>query len=55
MVMFDLAGTTVADDTSVRDCLYKAAEEYKLQTTPEEVLLNMGTNFDYFDKNLNLI
>jgi phosphonatase-like hydrolase len=44
MVMFDLAGTTVADDTSVRDCLYKAAQEFNLQTTPEEVLLNMGTN-----------
>lgn len=44
MVMFDLAGTTVDDDTSVRDCLYKAAQEFNLQTTPEEVLLNMGTN-----------
>jgi len=25
MVMFDLSGTTVYDDTGVRDCLYKAA------------------------------
>jgi len=26
MVMFDLSGTTVHDDTGVRDCLYQAAE-----------------------------
>lgn len=44
MVMFDLSGTTVADDTGVRDCLYKAAMEYNLQTTPEEILLHQGTN-----------
>jgi len=44
MVMFDLSGTTVHDDTGVRDCLYKAAEECGLKTTPEEILLNMGTN-----------
>jgi len=44
MVMFDLSGTTVHDDTGVRDCLYKAAQEFKLKTTPEEILLNMGTN-----------
>ncbi|MBW2123067.1 MAG: HAD hydrolase-like protein, partial [Deltaproteobacteria bacterium] len=44
MVMFDLSGTTVHDDTGVRDCLYKAAQEYDLKTTPEEILLNMGTN-----------
>jgi phosphonatase-like hydrolase len=44
MVMFDLSGTTVYDDTGVRDCLYKAAVEYKLNTTPEEILLHMGTN-----------
>ena len=44
MVMFDLSGTTVADDTGVRDCLYKAAMEYDLQTTPEEILLHQGTN-----------
>jgi phosphonatase-like hydrolase len=44
MVMFDLSGTTVHDDTGVRDCLYKAAQEFGLQTTPEEILLNMGTN-----------
>lgn len=44
MVMFDLSGTTVYDDTGVRDCLYKAAQEYKLNTTPDEILLHMGTN-----------
>ena len=44
MVMFDLSGTTVYDDTGVRDCLYKAAVEFSLDTTPDEILLNMGTN-----------
>ena len=44
MVMFDLSGTTVYDDTGVRDCLYKAAQEFNLKTTPDEILLNMGTN-----------
>ncbi len=32
MVMFDLSGTTVYDDTGVRDCLYKAAAEFDLKT-----------------------
>ncbi len=44
MVMFDLSGTTVQDDTGVRDCLFQAAEEFNLQTTPDEILLHMGTN-----------
>lgn len=44
MVMFDLSGTTVHDDTGVRDCLYKAAVEFKLDTTPDDILMNMGTN-----------
>ncbi|HIL70090.1 MAG TPA: HAD family hydrolase [Verrucomicrobia bacterium] len=44
MVMFDLSGTTVHDDTGVRDCLYKAAVEFDLKTTQEEILMNMGTN-----------
>ena len=44
MAVFDLSGTTVKDDTGVRDCLYKAAVEYKLPTTPEEILQSMGTN-----------
>jgi len=42
--MFDLSGTTVHDDTGVRDCLYKAAVEFDLKTTQEEILMNMGTN-----------
>lgn len=44
MVMFDLSGTTVYDDTGVRDCLHRAAVEHGLSTTPEEILLHMGTN-----------
>jgi phosphonatase-like hydrolase len=44
MVMFDLSGTTVQDDTAVRDCLYQAAQEFGIQTTPQEILLHMGTN-----------
>lgn len=44
MVMFDLSGTTVYDDTGVRDCLYQAAQEFELKTTPDEILLHMGTN-----------
>jgi len=44
MVMFDLSGTTVQDDTGVRDCLYQAAVEFGLKTTPEEILQHMGTN-----------
>ncbi|MEX0326926.1 MAG: HAD hydrolase-like protein [Puniceicoccaceae bacterium] len=44
MIMFDLSGTTVQDDTGVRDCLYAAAQEFGLETTPEEILLHMGTN-----------
>jgi len=37
MVMCDLSGTTVQDDMGVRDCLYQAAQEFKLKTTPEEI------------------
>ncbi len=44
MIMFDLSGTTVYDDTGVRDCLFAAAQEYNLKTTAEEILLHMGTN-----------
>jgi len=44
MIMFDLSGTTVEDDTGVRDCLYKAAVEFNLNTSPDEILQNMGTN-----------
>jgi len=44
LVVFDLSGTTVQDDTGVRDCLYQAAAEHGLETTPEEILQHMGTN-----------
>jgi phosphonatase-like hydrolase len=44
MVMFDLSGTTVYDDTGVRDCLYQAAQEHKINTTKQEILYHMGTN-----------
>lgn len=44
LVVFDLSGTTVHDDTGVRDCLYQAAREFDLATTPDEILLHMGTN-----------
>ncbi len=44
MVMFDLSGTTVHDDTGVRDCLHRAAQEHGLDATPDEILLHMGTN-----------
>lgn len=44
MVMFDLSGTTVHDDTGVRDCLYQAVQEFKLATTPKEILYHVGTN-----------
>jgi beta-phosphoglucomutase-like phosphatase (HAD superfamily) len=44
MVMFDLSGTTVHDDTGVRDCLHQAAVEFGLPATPDEILLHMGTN-----------
>ncbi len=44
MVMFDLAGTTIRDDNGVRDCLYQAATEFQLPTTPDEIQLHMGTN-----------
>ena len=44
MVMFDLSGTTVYDDTGVRDCLYEASREFKLKTTGEEILYHMATN-----------
>jgi len=44
VAIFDLAGTTIRDDNGVRDCLHQAAAEFKLETTPEEVQLHMGTN-----------
>jgi phosphonatase-like hydrolase len=44
MVMFDLAGTTIHDDNAVRDCLYQAAREFDLDTTPEEISELLGVN-----------
>jgi phosphonatase-like hydrolase len=44
MIMFDLSGTTVEDDTAVRDCLYRAAVEYGIASTPEEIQLFQGMN-----------
>lgn len=44
LVVCDLSGTTVEDDSGVRDCLYQAAQEFGLRTTPEEILYHMGTN-----------
>lgn len=44
MVMFDLSGTTVHDDNEVRDCLYQAAREFDLKTTPEEIIDLLGVN-----------
>lgn len=44
MIMFDLSGTTVQDDLGVADCLYKAAMEFKLDTTLEEIHLHQGMN-----------
>ena len=44
LAVFDLSGTTIQDDSGVRDSLYEAAVEFKLETTAEEILLHMGTN-----------
>jgi len=44
MIMFDISGTTIEDDLSVRDCLYKAAKEFKLNTSKEEIHLYQGMN-----------
>jgi phosphonatase-like hydrolase len=52
LAMFDLAGTTIRDDNAVRDCLYEAAQEFKLPATRDEIQLHMGTNkvhlYQYF-------
>lgn len=44
LVVFDLAGTTVNDGTAVADCLYKAAVEFDLDTTWEDIVTRIGTN-----------
>ena len=50
LVMFDLYGTTAHDGTGVCDCLYKAALEYNLHISPEEILIYMGTNKIYLNR-----
>lgn len=44
MIMFDISGTTIEDDLGVRDCLYKAAKEFKLDTSEEEIHIHQGMN-----------
>jgi len=44
LVVFDLAGTLIDDDTAVADCLLKPALEAGLHTTREELLQHLGTN-----------
>ncbi len=44
LAMLDFSGTTIDDQTAVRDCLYDAAVEFDLKTDPEEVLVSIGTN-----------
>jgi len=44
MVMFDLSGTTVQDDTAVEDCLFRAAREFDLDTSVEEIVYHLGMN-----------
>lgn len=44
LAVFDLSGTTIKDDTAVADCLYKAASEFNLQTSRDEILKLVGTN-----------
>jgi len=44
MIMFDLSGTTIQDDTAVQDCLCAAAREFNLDTSPEEIARYLGLN-----------
>jgi beta-phosphoglucomutase-like phosphatase (HAD superfamily) len=44
LVVFDLAGTTVQDDNYVTGCLWKAAQEFEVPTTEQEISRNIGTN-----------
>ncbi len=44
LAVFDLAGTLVEDNNGVRDCLYKAAVDYRLNVTKDEISNHMGTN-----------
>lgn len=44
LAVFDLAGTLIKDDNGVRDCLYKAAAEFGLNVSKDEISTHMGTN-----------
>lgn len=44
LAVFDLSGTTIKDETAVADSLYKAAIEFGLETTQQELLKLVGTN-----------
>ena len=44
MVMFDLAGTTVQDDSYVAKCLHRAGVDVGLDVTLEEIGRSIGTN-----------
>jgi len=44
LVVFDLSGTTISDETAVADSLLKAAQEFNLETSQQELLKLVGTN-----------
>lgn len=44
MVMFDLAGTTVRDESYVARCLHRAAIDVGIDASQEEIGRNIGTN-----------
>jgi phosphonatase-like hydrolase len=44
LAVFDLAGTTVADDSGVGQCLLDAAREYEVPATLEQIMRYLGTN-----------
>jgi phosphonatase-like hydrolase len=44
LVVFDLSGTTVADDNAVAKCLYKAAQEFQLNVPLVDFEKTIGTN-----------
>lgn len=44
LAVFDLAGTTVADDVGVGQCLFDAAKEHDVETSVEEIMRYLGTN-----------
>ena len=44
LVIFDLSGTTVEDDNAVAKSLHKAASEYNLSVSLQEIEQSIGTN-----------